>query len=188
MSGLQILNKSYTTLDHLKKILRSLPAKYRPKVTAIQEAKYLNTLSLEGLVRNLKSYEIELNGNESEKQVKTVALNSVRITEKSFQIKKHKETTHDEASDEESDDDELAFIVKRFQHFSWKKNIFSSKRDGFKGSSYGSKDQDGCYNCKNPDHFIAKCPDLQKDKRIKESFQKNNFRRKFKKSIMATWE
>ena len=31
--GLQILKKSYVASDHVNKILRSLPAKWRPKVT-----------------------------------------------------------------------------------------------------------------------------------------------------------
>lgn len=44
--GLQVLNKSYTTSYHVKKIVKSLLGKYIPKVTAIQEAKDLNTLSL----------------------------------------------------------------------------------------------------------------------------------------------
>ncbi|MCI18691.1 aspartyl-tRNA synthetase [Trifolium medium] len=46
VSRLQVLKKSYTTSDHVKKILRSLPSKWRPKVTAIQEVKDLMTLSL----------------------------------------------------------------------------------------------------------------------------------------------
>jgi hypothetical protein len=32
VSGLQILKKSYVAFDHLSKILRSLPARWRPKV------------------------------------------------------------------------------------------------------------------------------------------------------------
>jgi len=47
VSGLQILKKSYVAYDHVNKILRSLPARWRPKVTAIEEAKDLNTLSVE---------------------------------------------------------------------------------------------------------------------------------------------
>jgi len=47
VSGLQILKKSYVASDHVNKIIRSLPAKSRPKVTAIEEAKDLNTLSVE---------------------------------------------------------------------------------------------------------------------------------------------
>jgi hypothetical protein len=35
--GLQVMNKSYTTSDHAKKILRSIPVRGRRKVTAIHE-------------------------------------------------------------------------------------------------------------------------------------------------------
>ena len=34
--GLQILKKNYVASDHVSKILRSLPARWRPKVTAIE--------------------------------------------------------------------------------------------------------------------------------------------------------
>lgn len=65
--GLRVLNKSYMTVDHIKKILRSFPVKYKLKVTSIPEAKDLNSLSFEGLISNLQSHEIELNGDEPEK-------------------------------------------------------------------------------------------------------------------------
>src|SRR4030067_176583 len=58
VSGLQVLKKSYTIVDHDKKILRSLPAKWRPKVTAIEEARDLNALSLENLISSLKCHEL----------------------------------------------------------------------------------------------------------------------------------
>lgn len=99
---------------------------------------------------------------------------------------KNSKKPHNETSDEETDDDELAFIIKIFKYLSRKKNILSGKRDNFKGSTSGSKDQDGYYNCKKPGHFIAECSYLQKDKSKKESFQKKNFRSKFKKSLVET--
>jgi len=58
VSGLQVLKKSYVASDHVSKILRSLPARWRPKVTSIEEAKDLNTLSVEDLVSSLKVHEI----------------------------------------------------------------------------------------------------------------------------------
>jgi hypothetical protein len=48
VSGLQVPKKSYNVPDHVKKILRCLPAKWRPKVTAIQESKNLNNVTLFG--------------------------------------------------------------------------------------------------------------------------------------------
>jgi len=43
--GLQILKKCYVTSDHVNKIIRSLPAKWRPMVTATEKVKDLNTIS-----------------------------------------------------------------------------------------------------------------------------------------------
>ena len=43
VSGLQILKKSYVAFDYVSMILRSLPARWRPKVTAIEEVKDLST-------------------------------------------------------------------------------------------------------------------------------------------------
>ncbi|MCI77224.1 aspartyl-tRNA synthetase, partial [Trifolium medium] len=54
VSGLKVLKKSYTTYDHVPKILRSLPQQWRPKVTAIEEAKDLKKMSLESLISNLR--------------------------------------------------------------------------------------------------------------------------------------
>jgi len=64
VSGLQILKKSYVASDHVNKILRSLPAKWRPNVTTIEEGKDLNTLSVEDLISSLKCHEIGLNEHE----------------------------------------------------------------------------------------------------------------------------
>jgi len=74
--GLQILKKSYVASDHVSKILKSLPARWRPKVTAIEEAKDLNTLSVEDLVSSLKVHEISLNEHEPAKKIKSIALPS----------------------------------------------------------------------------------------------------------------
>ncbi len=49
-----MLKKSYVASDHVRKILRSLSARWRPKITAIEEAKDLNILSVEDLVSSLK--------------------------------------------------------------------------------------------------------------------------------------
>ncbi|GKB47869.1 retrovirus-related pol polyprotein from transposon TNT 1-94 [Tanacetum coccineum] len=46
--------------NHVRKFLRALPSKWRPKVTAIEEYKDLLKLSLDELVGNLKVYEVVL--------------------------------------------------------------------------------------------------------------------------------
>jgi len=64
IAGLKVLDKGYTTADHVKKIVRSLPKKWRPMVTALKLSKDLNNISLEELVSSLRSHEIELEEDE----------------------------------------------------------------------------------------------------------------------------
>lgn len=79
----------------------------------------------------------------------------------------------------------MAFIIKRLQYLTNNNKRLFGIRSGFRGLSSRNKkdDQKGCFNCHKSDHFIAGCPDLWK-----ESFQKNNFISKFKKSFMAKWD
>src|SRR4030067_697766 len=119
VSGLQVLKKSNTTADHVKKILRSLPVKWRPKVTAIEEA------------RALKSAESEEEPSEEDH--------------------------------EDSEAKELALLTRRFQRWAGKSKKFSRSSNS-KGSGANKEEQKNCYNCKKPGHFIANCPDMQKDK------------------------
>jgi len=76
ISYLQFLSKSYTVPGHFKKILRSLHARFWPKVTTIQEAKDLNKLSLENLISSFKSPKIEPIEDELRKKSKSISLTS----------------------------------------------------------------------------------------------------------------
>ena len=58
VAGLKVVNKGYSTTDHVKKIIRSLPKKWRPMVTALKLENDLNNISLEELVISLRSREI----------------------------------------------------------------------------------------------------------------------------------
>jgi len=58
----------------VSKILRSLPSRWIPKVTAIEEDKDLNTLSVEDRISSLKVHEISLDENDSAKKSKSMAL------------------------------------------------------------------------------------------------------------------
>ena len=44
--GLKVMDKGYSTADHVKKIIRSLPKHWRPMVTALKLANDLNKISL----------------------------------------------------------------------------------------------------------------------------------------------
>jgi hypothetical protein len=60
VSSVQVLMKSNTARDHVKNNLRSLLLRLRPKVTAIKEAKDLNSVCLATLASSLKSREMGL--------------------------------------------------------------------------------------------------------------------------------
>jgi len=55
---LKSLEKSFITEELVRKILRFLPQSWEAKDTAIQEAKDMNKISLDELIRNLQTYEL----------------------------------------------------------------------------------------------------------------------------------
>nr|GEZ92500.1 UBN2 domain-containing protein [Tanacetum cinerariifolium] len=60
VTSLKSLDMDYSSKNHVRKFLRAHPLKWRAKVTAIEEAKDLATLSLDELVKILKVYEMIL--------------------------------------------------------------------------------------------------------------------------------
>src|ERR1044072_5613112 len=124
VAGLRVLDKGYSTTDHVKKIIRSLPAKWRPMVTALKMAKDLNKINLEELISSLRSHEIELQEDEPQRKVKFVALKSSSRKAKALQ------------ADEESDDsegnsekDELSLISRRINRL-WRQRQGRSFQKG----------------------------------------------------------
>jgi len=81
-------------------------------------------------------------------------------------------------------------LSNKLEYMARKNRKFLRKRGGYK--IFKKEDQKGCFNCKKPGHFIAYCPDLQKekskDKSMKSSFNSRKFRKQIKKSLMATWD
>ena len=84
VAGLKVLDKGYSTADHVKKIIRSLPKKWRPMVTALKMSKDLNKTSLEELISSLRSHEFELQEDEPQRKGKYVALKSRYEKTKTF--------------------------------------------------------------------------------------------------------
>ena len=93
--GLQMLKKSYVASDHVTKIPRILPARWIPKVTSIEEAKDLTTLSVEDLVSSLKVHEISLNEHELAKKSKSIALPSKGKSSKALKVIESEEKSPD---------------------------------------------------------------------------------------------
>src|ERR1044072_5306056 len=111
IARMRILDKGYSTSDHVKKIIRSLPAKWRPMVTALKMARDLNKISLEELISSLRSHEIKLQEDEPRRKVKSVAFKSNSRKAKALQAEEESE-----AFEESSEEDELSLISRRINH------------------------------------------------------------------------
>ena len=160
-------------------------------MTAIEETKDLNTLSVEDLISSLKCHEIGLNEHESVKKPKSIALKSRGKSTKALK----KLESEEESTSEDSDEDpeivqKMAMLSNRLQYLAKKNKKFMSRGSSHKSSR--KEEQKGCFNCKKTGHFIADCPDLQKEKSKEKSkkpvFKSNKFKKQIKKSLMATWE
>jgi len=60
VNELNALGENCTTHKRIKKIIRSLPKIWRPKVTAITKAKNMKTLAMDELIDSLKVHEQKL--------------------------------------------------------------------------------------------------------------------------------
>ena len=147
-------------------------------MTAIQEAKDLNVLSLDALIRSLKTHEIELIKafEETNRRSKSITLKSThRRSSSSKAMKASKESDEEEEEEEEeehsnddaNDDDEIAYLAKRISK-AWirrkKKKRFVPKKDK-KGKAKQSEII--CFKCKDPGHMRSKCPKLKKSSKKK---------------------
>jgi hypothetical protein len=100
------LGKQVSDEEIVRKILRSLPKRFRSKVTAIEESRNIKELRVEELVGSLQTH--ELNHFQTKKN-KGIALKTVKNV--------------DDSSDEEStDNEELAMIARRMRKFFKPKN------------------------------------------------------------------
>ncbi|GJX62296.1 retrovirus-related pol polyprotein from transposon TNT 1-94 [Tanacetum coccineum] len=86
LTSLKSLDLDYLSKNHVRKFLRTLPLKWRAKVTVIEEAKDLAKLLLDELIGNLKVYEMVLDndgvGSKTTKEkVKSLALSDDRYSQ-----------------------------------------------------------------------------------------------------------
>jgi hypothetical protein len=95
------LGKSISNAKLIRKILRSLPERFRIKVTTIEESKDLEEMKIEELVGYLQIYELSL---PPVKKLKTIALKASK--------KKVEAPSEDESEDE---DKAVAMLAKNFR-------------------------------------------------------------------------
>ncbi|GAV61815.1 UBN2 domain-containing protein [Cephalotus follicularis] len=140
INSLHALDKTYSNSDLVRKILRCLPKSWMPKVTVIEEAKNLNELLLEELLKSLMTYEMIINLQDEDE-------------EKELNKKKIIASKSKEDSDEESDGD-MTLITRRYNKFLAKNKLggkFFKKGQYFKQES--RKEGLTCFECNKPRHF-----------------------------------
>jgi len=124
-----------------------LPRSWEAKVTAIQEAKDLKTLSLDELIGNLQTYELRRNSQQQEKTKKDRGLALKIMEEDSYDL----------------DEDDMAMFARKFKKFV-KKTKAGMKQKQPTRSKNSDRDQfTGCFKCGKMDHIIKNCPQLKED-------------------------
>ncbi|CAI9757422.1 unnamed protein product [Fraxinus pennsylvanica] len=144
-----IVNSSFNLGERIpepkivRKILRSLPGRFRAKISAIEESKDINSIKVEQLVGSFQTYELTLDKSVTDK---SLALKSVR-------------NTRMESSDSDSpDDEELAYLANKFRKIFRKKKNPQKRYKGGPSESMRNSKYVRCHNCRGFGHVKSECP------------------------------
>ncbi|XP_058741676.1 uncharacterized protein LOC131614066 [Vicia villosa] len=119
VAGLKVLDKGYSIADHVKKIIGSLPKKWRLMVTGLKLSKNLNAISLEELISSLRSHKIELEEDEPHKK-ESSGVESESEDERANIALMASISSDASSSESESDSEEEEMSLKaRLKHQSW---------------------------------------------------------------------
>jgi hypothetical protein len=153
------LGKSISDVKLIRKILRSLPERFRIKVMTIEQSKDLEEMKIEELVGSLQTYELSL---PPVKKLKTIALKASK--------KKVEASSKDDSEDE---DKAVAMLAKNFRRL-MKDDRFKKKfSDKIKKplrkaepEEEEKRDPRGprCFECSGFGHIRADCGNLKKSK------------------------
>ncbi|XP_071699308.1 uncharacterized protein [Rutidosis leptorrhynchoides] len=160
-SSLKALGTIYTDKQYVRKFLRALPSRWRPKVTAIDESKNAEKLTLDELIGNLKVHEVILDKDDEAEKAKREKNKSITL-----KAKIREEYDIDDDDDILNDDEQLAFIVRSLKKFYRRpgnhvrplmepnKTPFDSKKKFVRK----------CFGCGDPNHLISECPKRKNEK------------------------
>jgi hypothetical protein len=151
----------------VQKVLRSLPMRFNPKISTLEERSDLNSISMDELHGIFTAYEMRT--KQENPDVKEATFKSSKISKK----KKNEQKEYSSSSDISEDDEEVANFVKRL----------NKGADG----RYRGKLPLICFNCDGIGHFCNKC--AHKKKRNDEGYSKGKrTTKKFFKKILCTKE
>ncbi|GJT12170.1 hypothetical protein Tco_0859212 [Tanacetum coccineum] len=146
--SLKSLDPDYSSKNHVRKFLHALPLKWRAKVKAIEEAKYLATLPLDELFGNLKVYEVILENNgvasktNIKDKVKSLALKAKVIREQTTN-NSDSQGRSDEDVDKEEEAEAFNLLARNFRKFFSKGNRFGRGNQFGKGRGNSFRNKGG---------------------------------------------
>jgi hypothetical protein len=139
------LGKKVSDTKIVRKVMRSLPERFKMKVTAIESCTDLETMRIEELVGALQTYEFSLSKPRNNKDL---ALRTLRKN-----------------SDEEPDDEELALVARKFYKF---RHRFPKRFEKLEESNKDRNERDPrgpkCYECSGYGHLRKDCANLMSNK------------------------
>src|SRR5436853_2286513 len=142
------LGKKYTQVEMVRKILLALNSDWEKKVTAIEEANDMSTLSVENLIGNLMAYEVNLQERRKEEsRKKSIAFKAI------------------ENNDDSNDESDLNLMTRAFRNF-----LKNGKFSNFKDNA-----EPLCFKCNKPGHVKKDCPQYKSNKKgkFKRAFEAN---------------
>ncbi|GJX91430.1 zf-CCHC domain-containing protein [Tanacetum coccineum] len=157
ITSLKALDEGFSSKNYVRKFLRALHPKWRAKVTAIEEYKYLTSLSLDELIENLKVYEVIIM-KDSE------MIKGKREQNRSLALKAKKESSDKDSSTSESEYEEYVMAMREFKKFFKRRGRFVRQpRDERKSLQRSRDEKNGkcerkCFRCGDPNHLIGECP------------------------------
>jgi hypothetical protein len=158
-NSLVILGKPISDVKLIRKILRSLPERFRIKVTTTEENKDLQEMKIEELVGSFQTYELS---RPPVKKLKTIALKASK--------KKVEASSEDEY---EEDEKAMAMLAKNFRRLmrddrfkkKFSEKVKKAPRE-VEPEEEEKKDSRGprCFECSGFGHIRADCGNLKKGK------------------------
>jgi hypothetical protein len=100
------LGKSISDVKLIRKILRSLPERFRIKVTTIEESKDLEEIKIEEMVGSLQTYEYSF---PPVRKAKTIVLKASKAFKKKTRVSSYENSNIDE--------DAVAMLANNFERF-----------------------------------------------------------------------
>jgi hypothetical protein len=157
INALSSLGRETPTVEIVRKVLQGLPKEWRPKVTAIEEAKDLRKMTIDTLIGSLVTHEIVLKAEEEEEEEATKPKKGIAL----------QASTKEEEGDD--DDEEMALLTNRFQR------LVRRSREGRRGDSkFTNKGEERkCFNYNKIGHIAANCRIKQKGKKALATWDDN---------------